>query len=437
MLIDPNASEAGTSDTSHAKSPGTSRVDWILWLLVALAPAIFALACWNPEREPIFFQAAARSYSLPITVIEISVIVHAILNGLNLKDILGAMPRWALAALGILVIVAVSTASTAANAGHSSIRTYQLLIHLLFGFSTCHLFQTRWAPIRPVAWPWVTVGTCLYVVVVVAWVLAVQDDPAFDWKYFGLGVVHIRQTGFYSAAGAAAALGVAAAARTPLRYWLAVGAASVMLALSYWSGTRGSLVAVLAAFAAGLLFLPGLRNWRAIGALAVSAVAGALLSLIHQAPHPYYGLLRISESTAVTGADELATGRVRMWEAAARAVVDRPFFGYGESQFGVAVPGWSQFNHPHNIVLQTLVQWGGVGFLCYFSLLGLVAWRVIGIARTGDPIFIAPFLAGASLVTMSFYEGSLYHPYPIMVVVLSAAFIMAGPRGDPRAPASD
>ena len=408
-----------------------------MWALVALAPAIFALACWNPALEPRPFQATLLYYSLPITIIEIGVIVHAILAGLSLRNAFAAMPRWAQAALGILVVLAVFTASIAANPGHSSIRTYQLLIHLLFGFSAWHLFQTGWAAIRPNAWAAIAAGTCLYVAVLVAWVFTVQDDPTFDWKNFSLGVVHIRQTGFYSAAGAGAALGVAAAARTPLRYWLAVGAASVMLALSYWSGTRGSLLAVFAAFAAGLFFLPALRSWRAIGALAASFVAGALLSLVHQAPHPWYGIFRISQTAAATGADEIATGRVSMWKAALQAFLERPFFGYGESQFRVAVPAWGQFNHPHNIFVQILVQWGIVGFLCYFSLLGLVAWHVVRTARKGGTEMVAPFLAGAALVTMSLYEGSLYHPYPIMTVVLAAAFILSAPRGDPRVAARD
>ena len=35
----------------------------------------------------------------------------------------------------------------------------------------------------------------------------------------------------------------------------------------------------------------------------------------------------------------------------------------------------------------------------------------------------APFLVAASLFTMSLYEGALYHPYPIMTVVLAVAFV--------------
>ena len=402
-----------------------STADRLVWLLVAMAPLLFALACWSPGGAA-GGQQLLLAYSLPISAIELSIFAYAVSAGLTLREALARAPRWAQLALGLVVAIAIVTAQLAANPLHSTIRTAQLLIHLLFGFGAWHLLQTRWAPLRAQVWPGIVVGTCLYLAAVVAWVIAVQDRPDFDWKRFALGVVHIRQTGFYSAAGAAAAIGLAAAT-TRRGYWLAVAAASLLTALSFWSGTRGSLFAVLAAFAAGLVLLPALRTLRMAGAMIVSTAAGALLSLVHSAPHPYYGLLRISQSAAATGADEIATGRLGMWRAALEAVRERPLFGYGESQFGVAVPGWSQFNHPHNIFVQVLVQWGIVGFLCYFSLAAFVAWRFVLAVRRGGPDMVAPFLVAGALFAMSLYEGALYHPYPIMMIVLSVAFVLARP----------
>ena len=398
--------------------------DRLLWLLVALSPLLFALACWNPDGATDGRQLLL-AYSLPISAIELAVFAYAVSADLNLREALARVPRWAQLALGLVVAIAIVTAQLAVNPLHSTIRTVQLVIHLLFGFSAWHLFRTRWVPLQGRVWPWIVAGSCLYVAAVVAWVLAVQDVAGFDWKRFSLGVVHIRQTGFYSAAGAAAAIGLAAAATTRRTYWLAVAAASLLTALSFWSGTRGSLFAVLAAFAAGLVLLPALRTVRMAAAMVVSTAAGALLSLVHSAPHPYYGLLRISQSTAATGADEIATGRIGMWRAALEAVRERPLFGYGESQFGVAVPGWSQFNHPHNVFVQILVQWGIVGFLCYFALAAFVAWRFVLAVRRGGPDLIAPFLVAGALFAMSLYEGALYHPYPTLMIVFSVAFVLA------------
>jgi O-antigen ligase len=399
-------------------------VDRVIWLLVALSPFLFAMASWNPEGAA-RFQMYALRYSLPITIIELIVIARAMTASFSLKRLLEAVPRWAMLVLALLVVIAIVTAELAVKQPRSLLRTGQLLIHLTFGFSVWHLLSTRWAPLARQIWPWVVVGTCLYVLAVVFWVLAVQDRPDFNWTRFSLGVMHIRQTGFYSAVGAAAAIGLASAARTRTAYWSSVAAASVLLGLSYWSGTRSSLVAVLVAFLVGIVLLPALRNWRAVGALVSSAVAGALISLPFAPPHPWYGLLRISETAAAAGADELTTGRMRMWQATLDAVMQRPLFGYGESQFSVAVPDWRQFNHPHNIFLQIAVQWGLVGLIAFLSLGALLAWHFLGAARKGGADMTAPFLVAVSLFTMSLYEGSFYHPYPVMMVALSVAFVLA------------
>ncbi|WP_162806504.1 O-antigen ligase family protein [Sphingosinicella terrae] len=398
-----------------------------MWLLVALAPFLFALASWNPSGERRIGQALALGLSLPITLIELLVIVLALASGFEIRRTLGAMPAWAKLLLATLLAVAIGTALTAVIPARAWIRTAQLAIHLLFGLSAWHLFRTRWAGLASSAWWWITIGTCLYVAMVAAWVFAVHDEPRFDWKSFGLAVGHIRQTGFYSAAGAGAALGLAAIARSRSGYALAVAAATLLVALSCWSGTRGSLFAVFAAFAAGLVFLPSMRNRRAVVALVIAHIGGALVSLLHQAPHAFYGLWRISETAAATGADELATGRLRMWAASFDAILERPLFGWGESQFLVAVPSWGQFNHPHNILVQVLVQWGMVGFMCWLVLAGWLGWRFLAAARAGGPALVPPFLVAASLATMAMYEGALYHPYPFMMVVLALAFVLASP----------
>lgn len=401
-------------------------VDGFVWLLVASSPLIFAILSWNPSQKRDLGQALLLTYSLPITAIEIIVIILALCVGFKPGIVIRRMPAWSRFALMILVAVAVGTIIfVAQNAVPAFIRTYAWAVHLLFGFSVWHLMQTRWAPLRQRIWPSIAVGVGLYLVVLGALLLAIPDERTFDWKALRLGVIHVRQVGFYSVVGAGAALGLAAVERGRIAYWGAVAAASFFLALSFWSGTRGSLLAILAAFMGGLIVLPTMRNWRSIGALAASFLAGGLISLAHLPPHPFYGMLRISRTAAAAGADEMASGRLALWTASARAALDRPLFGYGESQFGIAVPGWAEFNHPHNVFVQVLVQWGIVGFICFFSLAGLLGWHFVTGARRGGPDMVPAFLVAGSLATMSLYEGTLYHPYPVMMLIVALAFVLS------------
>ena len=401
--------------------------DRIVLLLVGLSPALFALATWAPGGPLYPPQGLVRGFSLPISAVEIVVIVFAIFVGLGPLQAIVRLPRWAIFLLGTLVAIPLVTAMTfVPDPGTAQLRTYAWIIHLLFGFSLWRLLGSRWSALRPIVWPAAVTGVLLYILIVAAFVAVVGNDPLFPWKTLGLGVTHVRQTGFYSLVGAAAALGLAAAARSPGRYWLATGAASLCLALSYWSGTRGSVIAIVAAFAAGLVLLPALRSLRAVGALLIANVAGALVSLLHQVPHSFYGVFRIAVSTAeASDANELTSFRLNMWRWSAEAVLQRPFFGYGESQFRTAVPVFAEFNHPHNFLLQAAVSWGLVGLACVLALGGLLAWHFLAAARRSADAAAPAFLVAAALVVMAMYEGSLYHPYPVMMAVVAAAFVLS------------
>ncbi|MDT9598008.1 O-antigen ligase family protein [Sphingosinicella rhizophila] len=411
-----------TGDSTHA----LAWLDRWVWLLLPLAPFIFASVTWDPWGNNSLLQAILRSLSLPITIIEMIVIFFALMTGLRLASSFRRMPVWVRIVLAILIAIALlTTIFVAQDRAAATVRTYAWAIHLLFGFSLCDLFETRWSQLRPFVWPSVVGGTLLYMLAVIALVLAIPDEQLFNWKGFGLGVTHIRQVAFYSIVGAGASLGLAAITNNRFYYWAAIVAATLLLALSFWSGTRGSLLAVFVAFGTGWILLRPMRNWAAIGALVASYTAGGLLSLAHQPPHPFYGLFRISRSTAVTGADKLATGRLTQWQESARAIWDRPLFGYGESQYGHAVPGWDQFNHPHNIFLQLLIQWGMLGAACFLALTAYLGWHFVKRAQDGSPQAIPAFLAAAGLATMSLYEGSLYHPYPVMMLVVAIAFVFS------------
>lgn len=399
-----------------------------IWLLVPLAPLIFAIATFDPWGNGYRVQAILRSMSLPITMIEMVVIFWAFMRGFQLDMAVRKLPVWARILLVILIAIAIATTIfVAPDRAKATIRTYAWAIHLLFGFGLCYLFQTRWSDLRRLFWPTIAAGTVFYVFAVIALVLTIPNEQVFNWKAFGLGVTHIRQVAFYSIVGAGAALGLAATTQERSHYWSAVAAATLLLALSFWSGTRGSLLAVFVAFAVGLVLLPAMRHWRAGLALIVSYAGGGLISLIHQPPHPFFGLFRISRSTAVTKADALATGRLTQWSDSARAVLERPWFGYGESQYGYAVPGWDQFNHPHNIFLQLLIQWGIIGTACFIALAAYLGWHFMRRASSNGPDMVPAFLVAAGLAILSLYEGSLYHPYPVMMFAVAIAYVMASP----------
>lgn len=395
-------------------------------LLIAATPVIFALSTWNPSSEYSALLDWTSYLAIPVLAIEIAIILYAMSRGVEPLRPLANASRRTRATLALLVAVAIGTALGVAPAREIAvIRTSSTLIHLLFGLCTAQLLAGKLESLRDWLWPSIVAGCVGYVVVLALFVSRIQDPSSFEWVGFGLGVTHIRQTGFYCTVGAGAAIGLAIAARDIRKFFLWTIAASAFFGLSFWSGTRSSLLAVPAALGACWLFLPPARSARSIFALGGSIAFGALLSLVHAAPSPVYGWGRLFGSVAKESVNDLSTGRLTIWSGTLRVFLERPLFGFGESQFRYVVPeSLEVFNHPHNSLIQLLLQWGLVGAICVLALASEQLRTFVRLSRERQEESLPAALVLAGLLAFSLYEGSLYHPYPVMMISLALAFVL-------------
>lgn len=390
----------------------------LAWYLIPASPVIFGLASWPSAW---FAQDLWRHYSLPIVAVETIVVLCALSKGLEPWLMIKSMPRWARTSLLVLVTVAIGTSLTVASDRPAAVlRTTSSILHFLFGLSLIQLLASEWQSLRSKIWPYVVVGSLLFCILLVIYVPTIEGGP-IEWTRFRLGVTNVRQLGFYSVVGASAALGLAVISgdgRVRCSWVLAAGS---LLAISFWSGTRSSLVAFVAAFVVSVVFFPGLRKFSAVASLVVSLVVGLGLSLLHRVPHPAFGFFRLWTSSQ---AEDPGSGRLEIWLGTWREFWKRPMFGFGESQFRDHVPeALGAYNHPHNVILQILFQWGLVGAICYFSLaLALLAGLQKNAIKIGNAALPA-YLTMVSLLVYSLYEGTLYHPYPIAMLVVAMAWI--------------
>jgi len=366
-----------------------------------------------------------RFYGGPVLAIELFAVIYAFVSGFEPLRAIRTAPIWAQAALLVLIAVGFYTALVVAPERLLSLsRTVIWLLHLMFGMSVAYLAGISRVFLDRYFWSAVVAGLCGYALVLVLFVVMVPYPERFDWLHLRLAVGNVRQVGFYSAAGAAAALGLSFFQTRWYTFVATVAAASVLISLSFWSGTRGSIFAVWAAFAASVMLFPALRSARAIGTLVMITALGALLSVVHSVPNPHYGLARLAVSAGQQTAEGVSSGRLSMWIGTYNAILERPLLGYGESQFRAVIAESNGFNHPHNAVLQIAVQWGVVGAVCFLALSGLLAWRCYLALRTRYESLVPAFMVLASLLTMAMYEGTLYHIYPTMMIAMSLAVIL-------------
>ena len=409
-----------------------SQCSFLPWLLIAAAPVIFAVVSWDAEGIQDAPRGWLRLMGAPIVGVELFVIAYALHRGLRPIQTLIHAPSWVNAALAGLAAVAFwTTVLVAIEPLWSLIRTGLWVVHLFFGVSVWHLARYSPPSVRRSIWPAVVIGLCAYAAILALFV-AVSHPPQFNWMYFGLAVTNIRQVGVFSVVGAAAALALSAYAADRRTSLIAATAAAVLLALSFWSGTRGSLVALWASFAVGGHFFRKLRTISAWVTVIGGSLAGAAVSLLGSTPSPSFGVARLAAS-GTTDIEAFGSGRLALWRGAWDAIVERPFFGYGEGQFRWTVPeALGAYNHPHNILLQLAFQWGFIGTFLFLGLAAFVGWRCLDRLRGGRNTDAAASLVLCSLVIMSMYDGTLFYSYPLMMVAMSLALILAGEDSNGR-----
>jgi tetratricopeptide (TPR) repeat protein len=171
---------------------------------------------------------------------------------------------------------------------------------------------------------------------------------------------------------------------------LSVGLAAVV-------GTRGTLLGIGAAIVAlAALELRGGVSRFAIAKLWALIVVAGILCLAILAFSP------LGARMATVVADQ-GSGRVALYEAAFRATLARPIFGWGPDNFASAYPAFRQpqprggvnaESSAHDWLLQASVTTGVVGVAALIALLATFTsslWRVVMVR---SPLVAAPLLAG-------------------------------------------
>ncbi|MGF1550540.1 MAG: O-antigen ligase family protein [Sphingomonadaceae bacterium] len=414
----------------EGEGKGRTRADPLVlaFALVACAPALMAVATWNPLALDDSYQTMLRFFGLPVVMVELIVIGLAFGRGFRPRAMLARWRSWQLAALAGLGAIALANAAfVAPEPAVAWVRLAIIAVHLVFGLAVAHLAARGRREDRALWWL-LAAGACLYAAILALFVASIPDPRGFDWRAFGLGVVNIRHVGFYAVAGLVPALVLAATARDGRGFWLATGLAALLFALLFWSGSRGGLLAAAGGFGLASLILPAIRGPRAPAALALGAAAGLLLSLAHAPPDRHYGAARISRAVFEETGNGVSSGRFDLWAGTLERFFERPLFGWGESQLIALVPAaQDRFHHPHNALLQSLFQWGLVGTALVLALALWAVLHMLALSRAEQEARAPVFALLAAFAIYAAYDGVLYFVYPAMLIAAALGYALAAP----------
>lgn len=178
--------------------------------------------------------------------------------------------------------------------------------------------------------------------------------------------------------------------------WLRILLISMLIPLivgAWVTGTRASVLAILASGPLAVLLMPGSHRIRKAALVTVVLIAVSLAGYL-LAPEAQRGRI----TAGLFGVDVSGQSRLGHWRMAVRAFLSNPFgIGMGGySAFGAAV---DQRWFPHNIALEALAELGALGFLGLCALFGAFASYIWKCRRALTGVRTpARFLADAWLV---------------------------------------
>lgn len=281
----------------------------------------------------------------------------------------------------------------------------------------------------------VAIAHAYFLVQIFFWLLSVQEEttiPLHRMPHYA-NIRHFAYHGFIAAASATALFIMAR--RFEVTSLVLTSAALFGIVLL---GARGALIAWLVCVSVLACFHKE-RARLVIFSLVAAAISVGLAYYLTS-----FGMVRAPTLLArVGGGTETAfhvADRLAIWADAIRAILDRPWFGYGPEGYIMSRCCNPHVAQPHNFVLQFLLEWGVIGT----GLMLLAAWSMIRFFGRGRVIVGAlasdTGILGLVAVLLSFLayatiDGLLYHAIPVVHFAVFVALFFAAVRPSSARPA--
>ncbi|HKJ74448.1 MAG TPA: O-antigen ligase family protein [Alphaproteobacteria bacterium] len=259
--------------------------------------------------------------------------------------------------------------------------------------------------------------------------LGLYAPADYPWSQAMLGIGNIRHFGYYAAVALVAAYApLLGKGRKTLYKPETLILLTALWGVLCWSGSRGSVFAVLGALAVMtvLRLIPtASKIW---GVTAVTAITGGLISIPFTPSDRSLGALRLFWTLADSDSlNQYSAGRLTVWLDALHRVLQHPWFGIGPNQFALASDKpvyW--IIQPHNVILQAALEWGIPGAIAFFVVIAVILRQAMATTRREDsgPIYVAMWLL-VMLLAQAMIDGTLYHNLPVFVFAAAAALTLA------------
>lgn len=320
----------------------------------------------------------------------------------------------------------------------ASVRLLQTVLHVFFVLSVASFLLHAGQYAGRVLYALLAGILVLLGVYLYQWACA----PVLDAEVWFMGpplAFHIRLVGYLAATGSAVALAAMLTSGRGLKTTVFFLFLLSLLALLFWLGGRASLLAGLAVMAVGLFivcFAASAKRWQYAALLLVSVLLAYYLAQ-HFFIFPWNGFsqtfhkdmadLSASISPVETvNLNRLTTGRLQIWRETLQALTESLWLGWGPNGY-LFIPGHRiGFGiHPHNFVVQFLIEWGVLGAVSVLALLLMLVVRLFRqlpqlLAAKNFPALGAAFILLALSIN-GLADGTFYHAQSLFYLSLAFA----------------
>ncbi len=249
-----------------------------------------------------------------------------------------------------------------------------------------------------------------------------------DWLHAPPLHAHIRHTGYMITAALSVSMAHFATSESRKVMAMQAGFMTLGWAFLFWCGGRASMLSSLLVMA-GLLCL--LKHQKAkplkhAGCMMGAAFLGLLIAE-YMAVFPWNGALQgiirsIPDDMTINEINRTGSGRLLFWKTSLESLHGHVWFGLGPQGY-FNMPNRVYGLHPHNVLIQFLVEWGVSGTLLFLALIySLIVKGYTLVMRTNIDDYRV--VAGAVIVVLTvngLADGTWYHPQPSMYLALAFA----------------
>jgi len=202
---------------------------------------------------------------------------------------------------------------------------------------------------------------------------------------------------------------------------------SILWGFVFCLGGRGAALSILVTtvLVLGVLRLKNMDSKTFAISTMLAIILGLILSEWASIGSWSSMLNALQRSLEAESFNQLSSNRLKLWLSAWQSVKNHLLFGLGPQGY-LLMPNHIFGVHPHNIIVQFVVEWGVSGTVLFLFLLIKGFW--VGLKRnvleTGKSINKYKLVAGAVITTLSIhalFDGTYYHPQPSIYLAIAFA----------------